>query len=91
MKSRIPSAGFTVARLLAVSGALLLAIVTHSPLRAQAAGGTVSGSINNAATGDRLEGARVALPKLGLMVLTDNTGRFVLAGVPAGTHELVAT
>jgi len=53
--------------------------------------GTISGSISNTATGNLLEGAKVELPQLGLNALTDNTGRFVLSGVPAGTHELVAT
>jgi iron complex outermembrane receptor protein len=31
------------------------------------------------------------LPQLGRSVLADHTGRFVLTGVPAGTHEIVAS
>jgi len=91
MKSNYPPVGVAVARLLAACSAVLLGTVVSSSLRAATTGGIVSGSVSNAGTGDRLEGARVSLPKLGLMVLTDNTGRFVLTGVPAGTHELQAT
>ncbi len=91
MQSDLVFVRSSIARLLVASAAFVLALVIHSPLRAQSGGGIVSGSVGNAATGDRLEGARVALPKLGLVVLTDNTGRFVLTGVPAGAHELVAT
>jgi iron complex outermembrane recepter protein len=50
----------------------------------------VTGSVSNNATGNLLEGARVEVPALGLATLTDNTGRFTLLGLPAGTHEIVA-
>ncbi|MBL9209659.1 MAG: TonB-dependent receptor [Opitutaceae bacterium] len=53
--------------------------------------GTISGNVSNAGTRNLLEGARVEIPALGLTGLTDNTGRFVLSDVPAGTHELVAS
>ncbi len=59
--------------------------------RAADAGGTLTGNVSNAATGNLLEGARVEVPALGLSALTDQTGRYLLTGVPAGTHELVAT
>jgi iron complex outermembrane receptor protein len=64
-----------------------------APLAAQssAATGSLSGYVNNAGTGNLLEGARLELPALGLFALTDNSGRYLLADVPAGTHELVAT
>src|SRR5690606_18619256 len=48
-------------------------------------------NVSNVATRNLLEGAKVELPGLGLSTLTDNTGRFVLTGVPAGTHDLVAS
>src|SRR6185436_14955829 len=38
-----------------------------------------------------LEGAKVEVPALGATALTDNTGRYVLSGVPVGTHELVVS
>ncbi len=51
----------------------------------------ISGSVNNSGTGNLLEGAKVEIPALGLSVLADNAGRYVLSGVPAGTHEVVAS
>ena len=53
--------------------------------------GTISGTVSNSATGNLLEGAKVEIPELGLSTLTDQTGRFILSGVSAGTHELVAS
>jgi len=53
--------------------------------------GTITGSISNAATRNLLEGAKVELPALGLSALTDNTGRYVLTGVPAGNHQLTVS
>ena len=52
---------------------------------------TLTGNISNVATGNLLEGAQVAVPSLGLSTLTDNTGRYVLPSLPAGTHEVVVT
>src|SRR5687768_12260780 len=51
---------------------------------APAAAGVLTGSVSNIATRNLLEGARIELPSLGLAALTDNTGRFVLTGVPSG-------
>jgi iron complex outermembrane receptor protein len=61
------------------------------PAAAADASASLSGNVSNAGTGNLLEGARVDLPALGLTALTDNTGRFVLTGVPAGSHEVVAS
>ena len=69
-------------------GLLLLALI---PALRAADAGVVAGSVSNAATGNLLEGARVAIPQLGISVLTDNSGRYVLNGVPAGSHEVVVT
>jgi TonB-dependent receptor len=66
-----------------------LSAATAVPSYGAEAGG-ISGNISNLATGNLLEGARVEVPTLGLVALTDNTGRFVFASVPAGTHEIVA-
>ena len=71
--------------------ALLFVLPGLAGLRAETAGGIISGSVSNAGTGDLLEGVRVALPALGLNGLTDNTGRYTLTGVPPGTHEITAT
>ncbi|MBI4626998.1 MAG: TonB-dependent receptor [Verrucomicrobia bacterium] len=73
--------------LLLAGGAVPSALAAVS----DAASGVISGNVSNSGTGNLLEGARVEVPQLGLVALTDNTGRFVLSGVPAGAHELVAS
>ena len=52
---------------------------------------TISGNVANLGTGNLLQGARVEIPALGVSTLVDETGRYVLGPVPAGTHELVVT
>ncbi len=66
-------------------------ISAAEPTSATAATGVLTGTISNSATGNLLEGARVEIPTLGLTALTDNTGRFLLTGVPAGTHEVLVS
>ncbi len=73
---------------LALAPARVLHAADTNPAAGQSAG-TITGSISNSATRNLLEGAKVEVPALGLAALTDNTGRYVLAGVPAGTHEVV--
>ena len=53
--------------------------------------GVIAGTISNAATGNLLEGARVTIPQLGRTAFADETGRYVLSGLPAGAHELVVS
>ena len=53
--------------------------------------GSVAGTVSNAGTGNLLEGAHVELPTLGIVAVADRTGRFMLTGLPAGTHEIVAS
>jgi len=53
--------------------------------------GSLTGYVNNRATGNLLEGSRIEVPRLGLSALTDNTGHFVLSDLPAGTYEVVAS
>ena len=76
-------------RLRPLGGVLALALFALRAIAAE--GGTLTGTVNNRATGDLLEGARVAVPQLGVSALTDNTGRFVLTDLPAGTHDVVAS
>jgi hypothetical protein len=67
-------------------------VVLGSTHRAGAADtATVTGTVSNTATGNLLEGARVAVPALGLVTVTDSTGAYVLTDLPAGTHELVVS
>ncbi|MBI4623335.1 MAG: TonB-dependent receptor [Verrucomicrobia bacterium] len=73
----------------ALLGIFSLALLSASARATEV--GTIAGSVSNAATGNFLEGAKIEVPQLGLTALTDNTGRFVLTGVPAGTHEVVAS
>jgi TonB-dependent receptor len=60
------------------------------PLRA-AEVGVITGSVSNTATGNLLEGALIEIPTLSLRMLTDNTGRYSISGVAAGTYEVVAS
>jgi iron complex outermembrane receptor protein len=71
--------------------ALALASVVLQAQPAAPATGSLSGNVSNSATGNLLEGARVEVPALGLSALTDNTGRFVLTGLPPGAHEVVVS
>ncbi len=73
-------------RLLLCFASVLFAAVATAAEPAQ-----LAGNISNAGTGNLLEGARVEIPALGLVAFTDNTGRYVLADLPAGTHEIVAS
>src|SRR6476661_6403016 len=68
-----------------------LMLACAATIAAAAESGLVTGSVSNRTTGDRLEGAKVAVPQLGVSALTDNTGRFVLPDVPPGTYEVVAS
>lgn len=52
---------------------------------------TLSGNVNNAATNNLLEGARVDIPSLKATALADQTGRYVFTNIPAGSYEIVAT
>jgi iron complex outermembrane recepter protein len=74
-----------------VCTAFLFAAGVRTEVCAQAPVGAISGSVSNAGTGDLLEGVRVTLPGLGLSVFTDNTGRYTITNVPAGTHTIEAT
>ncbi|MBL9187696.1 MAG: TonB-dependent receptor [Opitutaceae bacterium] len=62
----------------------LLALGLATALRAQTPTGLVEGRVLNAASGTYVEGARVSVEGTALETFTDETGRFLLAGVPAG-------
>ena len=57
----------------------------------RAGNSVVSGNVTNKTTGNGLIGAKVEIPSLGRVALLDQTGRFVLNELPAGTHELVVS
>ncbi len=71
------------------SAALSAAFVTGltvAPVQAQT--GTILGVVTDAGTGQPLTSAQVYIPALNIGVLSRDAGRFVLPGVPVGTHEL---
>jgi iron complex outermembrane receptor protein len=57
-------------------------------LFAQPATGTIEGRVQDRVTGDYLTNARVSVQGTNLVALTDSSGYFSLAGVPAGTATL---
>lgn len=78
--------GFLSPWMLAVA---LLLVLVPGRIRAQETG-TVQGVVTIAATGEPAAGARVVVPRFGLFTTADETGRYVLERVPAGTHEILA-
>jgi iron complex outermembrane recepter protein len=77
--------------------AWLLALATSAPLNAQASSaaasttaqtGTVNGRIQNAATGQSLNNARVTVRGTGRVVFTDESGTYLVPSVPAGSITL---
>ncbi|MFM8336438.1 MAG: carboxypeptidase regulatory-like domain-containing protein, partial [Opitutaceae bacterium] len=69
--------------------ALVLGLGSSAAFGAEA--GVITGNVSNAATRNLLSGARVEIPALTLAALTDDTGRYVLGGVPAGNHEVLVS
>ncbi|MSU50719.1 MAG: TonB-dependent receptor [Opitutus sp.] len=78
---------FALLAFVVLLGAGLSAPVTYA---AEAATGTLTGTVSNLGTGNLLQGAKVEVPALSLAAFADNTGRYVLA-VPPGAHEVVAS
>jgi len=70
---------------------LVLAVLAFAVPLTAAEPGSLTGTVSNAATRNLLPGARVEIPQLALSALTDDTGRYVLAGVSAGSHDLVVS
>ncbi|MDO8540499.1 MAG: TonB-dependent receptor [Opitutaceae bacterium] len=79
-----------ILRILSTAGVLLLCGLTTRAAE-NTGTGVITGTVTNKTTGNGLEGAKIEIRQLGLSALVDKTGRFVLAGVPAGSHELVAS
>jgi hypothetical protein len=52
--------------------------------------GKMAGTVVRSDTGMPLAGAEVTIAALGLVAVTDADGRFELAGVPVGTHPVMA-
>ncbi len=84
MRRRHHPAALLPLLLIAVAGAGLAGAADAQPT------GTVAGTVTDAATAHPLAGAEVEIAALDMRVLTRAGGRFTLAGVPAGTHEIRA-
>ncbi len=52
--------------------------------------GTVTGTVTDAASGEKLEVVQVHIPALKLSAVSDAQGRFTIPNVPSGMHELKA-
>lgn len=81
-------------RLLTFACALVCTLMLAGPvaLSAQTADtGTVTGRVRDAASGNYLEGAEVAIGGTALHTVTERGGAFTLSGVPAGSHTLVTS
>ncbi|MBL9185904.1 MAG: TonB-dependent receptor [Opitutaceae bacterium] len=76
-------------RLLFLALSLLLSVFGATVSAADTA--TLTGNVSNLATGNLLEGARVEIPALRLVALSDETGRYLFTALPAGTHEVVVS
>ena len=68
-----------------VASAQTAAMISAAPVRAP---GSVSGTVTQA-NGEYLDGASVAIPALDRATVADRSGRFQIADLPAGTHEVV--
>ena len=71
---------------LLLGAALTAALTVGAPLDAQT--GTVTGTVRNATNGQAIAGAQVGITELSIGILSNNVGRYVLVGVPAGTHTV---
>lgn len=64
-------------------------MMTGIPLRAADSGaGTIAGTVTSTATRNALQGAMVSIPKLNRTVFTDESGRFLIQGLPPGVVDL---
>lgn len=65
-----------------------LTLATAPALHAQVSTGVIEGRVFNAATGNALVNARITLVGTNRETVTDESGSYRLAGVPAGTTDL---
>ena len=87
---RIPASRIPTIALLALAGlAATTAPVRAAPAQAQT--GTVTGQVTDAATGQPIVGAAVAVEGTSLTVQSGPGGRYAMVNVPAGQQSLTAT
>jgi len=88
-EARMPSCTRSVLASALALAALPLILAVPSTVDAQETG-AVTGNVTAAASGELLPGVTVRVPAEDAEARTDGTGRFTLAGLPAGEVELVA-
>lgn len=76
----------TLSRRSIFAGVALVGLTAWAPLYAQT--GTVTGTVRSASNGSAIVGAQVSVTTLNTGILTNNVGRYVLVGIPAGTHTV---
>ena len=81
-----PGNGFSVPGVL-ILGLLCLPVLSYSPLCGQTTG-RIQGSIIDLSNGQPLAGVLIRIEALDRSTLSSETGRFVLAGLPAGRHDV---
>lgn len=69
---------------------LVLALLLPGAAAAQAGTGRILGRVVSAQTGEPLAAVQVSIPSISRGTLSDAGGRYLLTGVPAGSHVLVA-
>ena len=81
------------ARLLRIVACLgvCLGLTVRSVTAADAAPGSITGSVSSISTKNALQQATVSIPGLNRTELTDSAGKFSFANIPAGVQELVVT
>jgi TonB-dependent receptor len=67
---------------------IVLPLVVWNPLRAQTGLGAIEGRVQNAASGDSLNNARISVVGTTRVVFSDETGRFQIADAAVGTVTL---
>src|SRR3954470_5624642 len=80
-------------RLLRFATSLFACLALFGPAlcAADAGSGSISGSVTSTATHNALQGAVVSIPKLNRSVFTDESGRFLIQGLPGGPQEVVVS
>lgn len=87
-----PSArAHALSRLLRHATSLFLLVAASALLRAADGSGSVAGSVTSSKTRNALKGATVTVPSLNRTVLTDDSGAFILGGLPSGPVEIVVS
>jgi TonB-dependent receptor len=81
------------ARLLRIVACLgvCLGLTVRSVTAADAAPGSITGSVSSAKTRNGLQGATVRVPALNIVESTDSAGRFSIKNLPSGVVEIVTS